>query len=348
MNKRDKLQNGLNEAFSDIAPDILDKILMQDIKPVESLENDLRDEPVFKQQKKKSRIWVPSMATSIVSACVIMFVAILGIIIIPMNNKAYNTVACTITFDINPSINIGYNKKGDIIKIEANNKDAVKVVDKINKKLNKKMENSEKIDVAMSVIRKSGYLKNKKSVVLVSANVSEKNSIGVIKGVKSDIATYRENSHSDFTAVYQKYEENEKVDKLAKKKGISKGKAAYCIKVSKEVKEKPVEMAELSVSKITKKYVDATKKNNTEDDTIIVDEYGVETPDFDEAETLSVDDLEIETESGLESDDVDEVILDEFETDENGEVESESQEAETGIVIEETESLEEQPEIPTE
>jgi hypothetical protein len=328
MNKKDKINKGLNEAFSDMAPDILDKILMSDIQPVESLESDLRDEPVFVEKSSKKHGWVPSMAMSIVSACAVMCIAVLGILVIPLHNQAVNTVACSITFDVNPSISIGYNKKGDIISVDANNKDAEKVVDQINNKFDKKMKNDKKIDMTLSAIKKNGYLKEKSSVVLVSADIDEKNSVSVINNVKSDISSYRKKSDSQFTVVYQEYKNDDKVDELAEKKGISKGKAAYCIKVSKTVKEKPAEIAELSVGKITKKYVQAQKKNKKVDKSIIIDavDDDNEVKDFDE-DAIMVDLNETESDNSEETtvEDENEVnaeIIGEDETDECSEDES--------------------------
>ncbi|MCR5836830.1 MAG: hypothetical protein K6G88_10025 [Lachnospiraceae bacterium] len=341
MNKKDKINKGLNEAFSDMAPDILDKILMSDIQPVESLESDLRDEPVFVEKSSKKHGWVPSMAMSVASACAVMVIAVLGILVIPLHNQAVNTVACSITFDVNPSISVGYNKKGDIISINANNKDAEKVVDHINNKIDKKMKNDKKIDMTLSEIKKNGYLKEKSSVVLVSADIDEKNSVSVINNVKSDISTYRKKSDSQFTVVYQEYKNDDKVNELAEKKCISKGKAAYCIKVSKKVKEKPAEIAELSVGKITKKYVQAQKKNKDVDKSIIIDsiDNDNDAKDFDE-DAIVVDlnetesdnseeaTVENENESGVDAD-----VINEDETDEYYEYESSnSLEEESGVM----------------
>jgi len=254
---KDIIKKELNNSIDEMAPDILASILETKIDRNAFSEEDLRDEPLFLDEAKNKKVfWMPAISV----ACMAMLLIAVGFATNFFNNGTQNTVKtlqCTITLDVNPSIDIVVDEEGFVDKIVANNEDAQAIVKKINNKLKGSETVDEVMQIAVKRIKKAGYLENETAAMLVSV---EKNTQGGREGLgkaRKVLNEYKKETGNSFVTVYQEYEENEEVKKVAKENNVSVAKAAYCIKVAEKSEETYEELCQETIADITTKVVES-------------------------------------------------------------------------------------------
>ncbi len=285
-----KIKEKINQELDSISPDILDKILLNPIEPVES-ENELfNNEPLFENDTKREKyLWIPQVVG--VAACLVI-VAILSFMWfrpdVKTNNNPIIASSFNITIDVNPSFTIKVNKEGKVEKIQASNKDAKKIVEKLNKKISEDTTYEEAMKLVVSSLKKKGYLKKDKSAMLVSV-VSENKKMGEekLKDIKDYTKKLKKDKKVKCATIYQNCESNEKTRKIAKENNISEGKASLCIKLAKKEKTSVKKMCKKSIYKLVEK----VEKTNiyTEKDIEIEDDENII-----EEETTTYDDETVE------------------------------------------------------
>ena len=234
MQEKD-IREKLNQELDEMAPDILNKILSQPIEPVKS-EKELfgKNKPLFKEKKSIGKyFWAPAMAA--VAACILIALMIIKPWALTPNSEA-NT-AFNIVIDVNPSINIKVNKDGTVDEVEAGNKDAQKIVKKINKKIDKDTTYNKAVKLTIKQLKEQGYLKKDKNAMLLSVVSDDKDAFKeTAREIKETAKKYKEKKDINCTTVYQNCEVNDKVLKVAEKNNVSVGKAAFCIKIAEKEK----------------------------------------------------------------------------------------------------------------
>ena len=159
---------------------------------------------------------------------ILLLVILLGIIGI---NYLKNKPVSIITLDINPSIEIGLNKKDEVVSIKALNEDAKNV---ISDDLKGKSLDTAISDIADSVIAK-GYIEEDRVVVLIHSEGQVNN---------SDVEDKLKNTFGEKridTEVITIEKINKEDEKLANKYNISASKAAYINSIKEENENVPIE-----------------------------------------------------------------------------------------------------------
>lgn len=279
MQEKD-IREKLNQELDEMAPDILNKILAQPIEPVKS-EKELfgKNKPLFKEKKKVGNyFWAPAM-TAIAAACVLIVVLIIQPWSLTPTTQA-NT-AFNIIIDVNPSINIKVNEDGTVDKVEAGNKDAKKIVEKVNKKIDKDATYNKAVKLVIRQLDKEGYLKKEKNAMLLSVVSKDKEAVkDTVKDIKKTAKEYKEKQDIKCATIYQNCEIDGKVEKVAKKNNVSVGKAAFCMKLAEKEK--------VDVDNICNKNIYTLIKEAEEVGADIFDEEDIMDEYSDEFETESI------------------------------------------------------------
>lgn len=300
MKNENYIKENLNQAFADITPNILQSILQTE-KSEECFENDLRDEPLFLDDINEKKRWIPmGVFTCVIAVCIFATAFMFSRVNIMPKHKL-----ATITFDINPSMDIQLDEHGKIVSAVANNKDAEEIVRRINRKVKKNSSSETVLEYLIKQLEKAEYLKDEKAVMLVSANKNESGSTENLKNIKNIISNYKKNNNKKFVTVYYEYEETEDVDKIAMNNEISIAKAAYCLKVSEKTDANVDEICCESISELTNQFISAAIDENgnfdiNEDDIEFVGEESNNGDKETDNETLSNGENESEEQSESE------------------------------------------------
>lgn len=188
------------------------------------------------------------MKKKIIIPIIVLLVLIIGIIsFIILNNR----VVSTITIDINPSIEIGLNKKEKVVKVKALNEDAKKLV---NKKYNNKTLD-ETFELLVTDLIDKGYDNNMNVILYADGKIKDED---VSK--KMEFIFGKKDIHAEIIVI----EEITKEDKeLAKKYNISPAKASYIKTIVKDKENISVDalanksVNELNETQRTGKYCDS-------------------------------------------------------------------------------------------
>lgn len=253
MKSEKYIKDNLNQALDDIAPDILNKILVTERITEDNIDNDLREEPLFLDEtehklSKRRRVSV--------FAAMVLALAMICAAFVPRLTVRSNRVYCSITVDINPSINLHMNKNGQVIKVDANNNDGTQIAKQISKNIAEDYYAEDAVNDVLLKLRDAGYLDKKNATMLISSDKSYKGSSQGISTVRNAINRIKNENNDNFVTVYQEYKQNKQVDKIAEDNDISVAKAAYCLKISEKTKESCDKLCKESIAKITKKIVD--------------------------------------------------------------------------------------------
>lgn len=255
----------LNQELDEMAPDILNKILAQPIEPVKS-EKELfgKNKPLFKEKKHiGGYFWAPVMTTA-VAACIL--IAILIIQPWALTSTTPANTAFNITIDVNPSINIEVNEDGIVEKVEAGNKDAQKIVKKVNKELPKNATYNRAVKLVIKQLNKAGYLKKDKNAMLLSVVSENKDAVKTtVKEVRDTANEYKSKQKIKCTTVYQNCEVDDKVLKVAEKNKVSVGKAAFCMKIAEKEKVDVDEICDKNIYTLIKEAEEADAEFFNED-----------------------------------------------------------------------------------
>lgn len=235
MQEKD-IREKLNQELDEMAPDILNRILARPIEPVKS-EKELfgKNKPLFKEKKKiENYFWVPAMTVA-VTVCLLIALLVIKPWSLTPTTKA--NIAFNIMIDVNPSINIKVNEDGTVSKVEAGNKDAKKVVEKVNAKIEMDTDYNKAVQLVIKQLNKEGYLNKNKNAMLLSVVSDDRESIKeTAREIKETVKKYKEKKEIKCTTVYQNCEVDDKVLKVAEKNKVSVGKAAFCMKIAEKEK----------------------------------------------------------------------------------------------------------------
>lgn len=295
MQEKD-IREKLNQELDEMAPDILNKILAQPIEPVKS-EKELfgKNKPLFKEKKKMGNyFWAPAMTA--VAACILIAVMLFKPWAVSPTAQA-NT-AFSIIIDVNPSISIRVNKDGTVDKVEAGNKDAKEIVEKVNKKIDKNTTYNKAVKLTIKQLDKQGYLKKEKNAMLLSVVSDDKEAVkDTVKEIKNTAKAYKEEKKIKCTTVYQNCEVDEKVKKVAEKNNVSVGKAAFCLKIAEKEKVDVDNMCKKNIYTLIK---EAEEKGAVIYDLDIMNDFSEDVMTgslFDESESISGESESITEES---------------------------------------------------
>lgn len=210
------LEKRLTQAVSNSVPDVLDDILVKCEK-----KKGFEKKVVKKKEQVKTKdkfIMRPRLVGAFAMVMVMAFTFI-GLTNYSSNYK----VDTTIEFDVNPSIEIEVNKKEEIIKINALNEDAKKVLDDMDFK-------GVDLDIAVNAIigsmLKNGYLTVDQNSILVSVKNDDKEKGEQLQQkLSKEIQEILSASKIEGSVITQDYETNDDIKKISNDNNISEGKA---------------------------------------------------------------------------------------------------------------------------
>lgn len=259
MQEKDMKQK-LDQELSEVAPDILQKILAEPRVPIKS-EEELYGEqgPLFKE-KMKFHPYVWASAVAAVLAVVVLIVSFLQI----SNNfgggsahKMKQQVAYSIFIDVNPSICIDVNEDGNVVRIKNINKDAKKIVASVNRKISDNTSYDKALTQIIHQLKQKYFKKSNHAMLVSVASKNEKNIQGKTKEVKKVTDKIKKEQKVSCKTLYQKCVITKKVQKVAEKNKISVGKAALCIKLAEKKKSKVENLCKEEISSLVQEAEDS-------------------------------------------------------------------------------------------
>lgn len=211
-----EIEKRLTQAVSNSVPNVLDDILIKCEKK-RGFEKKVikKKEKIPNQEKFRFR---PVLVGTL--AFILLFT--LSLMGINQYNKTYK-VASTIEFDVNPSIELEINEKEKIIKANALNDEAKKVLADMDFK-------GVDLDIAVNAIigsmLKNGYITIDNNSILVSVKNNDKEKGQQLQArLSKDIDEILKTSGVDGSIITLLYEEDDELLKLANDNNISEGKA---------------------------------------------------------------------------------------------------------------------------
>ena len=327
--KEKDIKRKLDNDIEKMAPDILQNILSTPQKKIESEEELFGNNELLFQEKKKSGRSLTYRMAMAMCMCIILFVTVINPGMIGKDNTS--VYAFSVNIDVNPSIRINVNKKGQIEDVKALNKDAKKLLAKIPDVRKENFLKGTKL--IFDQCKKDGYLKNKKSAALITMiGRNKKVNKTNYKNLKKVIKVGKK---SKGQVLFQNYKYSKKAEKLAKKHKVTQGKATLCLKVSK-TKKKADKICDKDVYYLIKK----AKKEN------VIKKKDIKNDNEDEIDEADDDDERLAVETEEPSVTVYTEDVTEEETAEEFTIES--GEEETAEDVETPEAVEEASEVPAE
>lgn len=210
------IEKRLTQAVSNSVPNVLDNILVKCEKKKGFEKKVVKKK---EQVKTKDKFIIRPRLVGAFAMVMVMAFTFVGLTNYSSNYK----VDTTIEFDVNPSIEIEVNKKEEIIKINALNEDAKKVLDDMNFK-------GVDLDIAVNAIigsmLKNGYLTVDQNSILVSVKNDDKEKGEQLQQkLSKEIQEILSASKIDGSVITQEYETNAEIKKIANDNNISEGKA---------------------------------------------------------------------------------------------------------------------------
>ncbi|MBQ0026923.1 MAG: PepSY domain-containing protein [Lachnospiraceae bacterium] len=211
-----KLENRIKDSYKNIAPDILESVL-EDC-------NMQKGQVIVMQEKKKNRHFVKYMAG---------MVAALALVVGGMSlYQANRAVASTIMLDVNPSIEIQVNKKEKVLDVKPLNEDAKVVVGEMD-------FDGSSLDVTINALigsmLRNGYISKAANSILVSVD-NDDPAAGQAMQTKlmSEINEILESGNVQGAVLGQTVSNDDEIQKLADKYGITTGKAKLIRQITKQ------------------------------------------------------------------------------------------------------------------
>lgn len=295
MQEKD-IREKLNQELGEMAPDILNKILEKPVEFVESEEELFgKNEPLF--QKKNKIVYFAAPAIAALAACLIIAFTLFSPSVKQPQTKVM-AFAYSVTIDVNPSITIDLDEKNNVMGVRANNKDAKKIVKKVNDALKEDSSYEDAIELVMNQLGKKGYITKKKKAMLISV-VSDDNEFNKEKlsDVKKVVKEIKKDKEFKCKTVYQGCKSDKKIIKIAEKNNVTIGKAAFCKKISKSSGKKVNKLCKESIAKLIKEAKDVGIKGDIvyEDEAGVFEEEEDETGYFEETTFFEEPTSEYET-----------------------------------------------------
>ena len=210
------IEKRLTQAVSNSVPNVLDNILVKCEKKKGFEKKVVKKK---EQVKTKDKFIIRPRLVGAFAMVMVMAFTFVGL----TNYNSNYKVDTTIEFDVNPSIEIEVNKKEEIIKINALNEDAKKVLDDMDFK-------GVDLDIAVNAIigsmLKNGYLTVDQNSILVSVKNDDKEKGEQLQQkLSKEIQEILSASKIDGSVITQEYETNAEIKKIANNNNISEGKA---------------------------------------------------------------------------------------------------------------------------
>ena len=210
------IEKRLTQAVSNSVPNVLDNILVKCEKKKGFEKKVVKKK---EQVKTKDKFIIRPRLVGAFAMVMVMAFTFVGL----TNYNSNYKVDATIEFDVNPSIEIEVNKKEEIIKINALNEDAKKVLDDMDFK-------GVDLDIAVNAIigsmLKNGYLTVDQNSILVSVKNDDKEKGEQLQQkLSKEIQEILSASKLDGSVITQEYETNAEIKKIANNNNISEGKA---------------------------------------------------------------------------------------------------------------------------
>ncbi len=246
------IKSMIMEGFSEIAPDCLDEIMAAEPKRFET-EEELMG---VTEQKTFARKFFGSYRmkfTAAVAAAVVLICALSFQLV-----ETYKIVD-KIFLDVNPSIVVGLNRSGNVVKVWGVNEDGENVVSSAKAKLKDIKDPADTVKVLVEEIDEEGYFKDGEADVLLSLEYDNEPDDKVLKKVVKSVDKYTKEKGIKKKIVVQKFKTDKTIEKDAQDKGVSTGKYKYIKTKSEEVDIDVDEYKDKSIKEIN----DYVEKNTT-------------------------------------------------------------------------------------
>lgn len=230
--RKKKIEKQLNNAISNMVPDVLDKILAQ-CEEREGLET-----MKFKKDKKEKALVVEEntikrrfFTPKLIGAMATVVICAFGILGVNQYQKTMSAVDTVIDFDVNPSVEIKTNKKEKIVEVNALNDEGKTILQDMD------LENVD-LDVAVNALigsmLKNGYISEAQNSILVSVkNDDETKAKNLEEKISKDIDELLKAQNIQGSILSQMYNDDDEIEKLAKQYNISEGKAELINRIVK-------------------------------------------------------------------------------------------------------------------
>ena len=123
--------------------------------------------PVTQEAKKKAAFLTFFRGRFLLPSAAALMLALFFFIPFYQNNQVY----AYLSIDINPSIELGINKKYEVIELKSYNADGEKIINQIHDWKHKEIDNV--VEHLVGEIKKQGYMKNKQKVVVATVYAQE-------------------------------------------------------------------------------------------------------------------------------------------------------------------------------
>ena len=244
------------QAVNAMAPDCFDAIWEK------ASHADAKDYPIPKvTQTSKSRWKVSAFIGTMITiaACIA--------VILGLSRYQQVTIYSTITLDINPSICICVNRNSEVLSMEGFNSDGEAIINNLKNAKHRKL--NEVVTEMITSIADKGYFKDEiENSVLISVDAENTQvAQNFITELSEDISLVMEQRHISGNIISQQLTNvDTKVDKLAEKLHISKGKATLVKEISacdKQLSEETLANMKISelVTTAESKHLNIRKKN---------------------------------------------------------------------------------------
>lgn len=213
---KEEIARHLKSAVDSLTPDVLSRIDLQ------------TPQEVYVERPKITKMYRRIRAVATVAAACLC-VAILGGGVAKFHNSRVESV---IGIDVNPSIELSVNRNDKILKAKPLNDDAVEILDDMNLK---NVDLNIAVNAVIGSMVRHGYFDEVENAILVTVSNEDKNKAGLLRqDVVSDIEDSLE-EHKVKAVVYdQQASVTDETKMLAKKYGISYGKAYFLQELVKE------------------------------------------------------------------------------------------------------------------
>lgn len=228
------IEDSLSRSIQDITPDVLPKII--------SSTPSLPDETYWIYEAPSHHRIFTIRLISCLAACIIL---ILGFRYYMQNIR----IDSTINLDVNPSIELLTNRKNEVRRANALNKDGEVILS------NMDLSNTN-LDVAVNAIIgsmvKTGYLSELQNSILVTVeNRSTEKSEELQHSIVNDIKSMLSQNHIEGVIYNQSMTKSDDISDIANQYGISHGKAAFLIKLAnKDTSLNMEQLSQLSMEEI--------------------------------------------------------------------------------------------------
>lgn len=210
--KNKDVEKNIYQAFSKLEVDN-DKLLhsiLSDCKKTESR--------IVVMEEKNNNIWTNGFVR-----LALAFALLLGIFFTYNNmnnaNSINNTVASTISLDVNPSIEIKINKDEKVLDVVAKNEDAISIIGDMDFKGSNL---NVTVNALIGSLVRNGYINELANSILISVeNKNADEALALEERLMQEISKIVENS----SILYQSLNTTDEIKELAQKYGITEGKA---------------------------------------------------------------------------------------------------------------------------